>query len=109
MYKNRAKLAAVVAAGNTGVNGVTAAMIQDRIYDAACMTYTWMRNTMMTRLEVALPGVERVYYNAYAEKQSLTGNDYRVGTGEFAGVMKETIRKNDEVLESNAGFVKKNP
>lgn len=108
LLRNKAKLQAIQAAGQAGVDGVTADLLKDRIFDAACKTYTQIRRDMMAQLAPALDNVEWKYYDGMAAAAPRTNpKEYEMPKDIAARVMPAIRQKNDDILEGEAGFEKR--
>lgn len=96
-----------------GDKPVTSEMLQERIYSAACKTYTWMKDDMMDRLKTGLETKEVEYYAKVAglATHTKTGDqirsEYKLEASQMADVIKEAKKHNKQIMETDAGFEEK--
>jgi hypothetical protein len=83
--------------------------LKERIYNATCQTYTWMKNDMMDRLAVGLKSKEIEYYAKVAEIATHTKTrnkvraEYKLTPGDLSPVLREAKKVNKKIMEGDAG------
>nr|MBP6440174.1 DUF4157 domain-containing protein [Caldilineaceae bacterium] len=90
-----------------GGKPVTADMLQGKIFDAACKTYTEVRTDMMRRLKAGLESNEVTYYSDTAREGKKKGKEYQLKASDLGAVLKKAESHNDEVMETEIGFEKR--
>ena len=90
-----------------GGKPVTADMLQGKIFDAACKTYTEVRTDMMRRLKAGLESNEVTYYSDTAREGKKKGKEYQLKASDLGAVRKKAESHNDEVMETEIGFEKR--
>jgi hypothetical protein len=103
-----------------GATPVTEDMLQKAIYEAACKTYTWMRNDIMVKkLAPGLKTREPEYYekiaklskntSVYNPKTNVLQKSFRPVPGDLDKVAAKGREKVVAVLEGPGGFEEKKP
>ena len=86
---------------------VTNDLLQARIFEAACKTYTEVRNDMMKRLKPGLESRELEFYTDLAVEGKKKGKDYVLAAGDLKAALTEAQRHNDNIMEGEIGFMKR--